>query len=132
NIPEPSQSINPTTYAPLQRYPIAVPIETKSTTTPKDPLVQLGFMIAAIHRRLTTFSSPGRPLPVRLIPTVPAILVVDHNWTLYFAADRRDRIDITGPVKIGSTESIDEIHKLFASLLLLQTWVIESYAPALE
>jgi hypothetical protein len=92
DVPEPSQSINPTAYAPLLRDPIAVAIETKSTTANKDPLVQLGFIIAAFHRRLLTLSSPGRPLPVRLIPTVPLISVVDHNWTLYFAVDRRNRV----------------------------------------
>lgn len=92
DVPEPSQSINPTAYAPLLRDPMAVAIETKSTTGHKDPLVQLGFMIAAFHRRLVTLSSPGRPPPVRLIPTIPVISVVDHNWTLHFAVDRRNRI----------------------------------------
>lgn len=92
DVPEPSQSINPTAYAPLLRDPMAVAIETKSTTGHKDPLVQLGFMIAAFHRRLLTLSGPDRPRPVRLIPTIPAISVVDHNWTLHFAVDRRNHI----------------------------------------
>lgn len=90
--PAPSQSINPTSYAPLFRDPMAVVIETKSTTASNDPLVQLSFMVAALHRRLVTLSSPGRPLPVRVIPTILAISVVDHHWTVYFAVDRRSRI----------------------------------------
>lgn len=150
DIPEPSSSINPTAYRPLLKNPVAVVIETKSITAPTDPLVQLGFMVAAMHRRLITLSSPGRPLPVRLVPTLPMISVVDHNWTLYFAADRRNRIvssvscvcrwylanvclqDIVGPVKMGSTETIDEIYKLYTSLSLLRNWVVEHYVPALE
>lgn len=40
--------------------------------------------------------------------------------------------DIVGPVKMGSTGTIDEIYKLFTSLSLLRNWVVEYYVPALE
>ena len=92
NTPIPSESINPTAYWPLLQDPMAVAIETKTSSAPEDPLIQLGFMVAAIHRRFATLSSPGRPLLVRLIPTIPTISVVEHTWTLRFAVDRRNRI----------------------------------------
>lgn len=89
NNPAPSQSINPTAYAPLLRDPIAVMIETKTVTASKDPLVQLGFMVAALHRRLATLRGPNQLAPLRPLPTIPVISVIDHVWTMYFAVDRR-------------------------------------------
>lgn len=85
DVPEPLHSINFTAHAPLLRNPIAVALETKSPTGHK-------VMIAAFHRRLATLSVPYRPAPVRLIPTTAVILIVNHNWTLYFALHRCNRI----------------------------------------
>ncbi|KAF3763530.1 hypothetical protein M406DRAFT_332018 [Cryphonectria parasitica EP155] len=72
-MPVPSQSINPTAYVPLLQDPMAVAIETKTVTSSKDPLVQLGFMVVALHRRLATLSGSDRLLPLCGIPTLPVI-----------------------------------------------------------
>jgi hypothetical protein len=92
-MPEPSHSINPTAYAPLVRRPIASMIETKIVTSSRDPLVQLGFTVAALHRRLQSFQAESLPLETSpSIITVPLISVVDHDWKLFFACDRRSHI----------------------------------------
>lgn len=89
--PQPSLSINPTQYEPLQRRPIASIIETKIVPDPQDPqvLLQLGFMVAALHKRMTGFLMHSHP-PSYI--TVPIISVVCHDWTLHFACDRQSHI----------------------------------------
>lgn len=71
---------------------MAVAIETKTVTASKDPLIQLGFTIVALHRRLTTIRGPDRLSPLRRITTLPIISVVDHGWAMYFAVDCHTRI----------------------------------------
>lgn len=90
-LPQPSLSINPTTYEPVQRRPMACLIETKIVTDLHDPqvLLQLGFMVAALHQRMDGFLMGSRP-PAYI--TIPVISVVCHDWTLHFACDRGTHI----------------------------------------
>lgn len=91
-MPQQAQSINPSNYQPLLDAPIAVAVETKTIKAARDPLTQLGLIVAALHRRLHT-------LPVKhavgshaltdsgVLPTWPQIAVIDNTWRLYFACD---------------------------------------------
>ena len=85
--------------------------------------MQLGIWTAAWHRRMETFDITGQkssPLP---LPTLPLILTYDHEWSLYFAVDHLERIDIYGPMPIGMTDNIPNIYQLLAVLRLLATWI---------
>lgn len=93
-----SYSISPSTYGPLVDVLMIAAIETKTITASRNPLVQLGLMSVAIHRRLHTLPVPratgSRPLTGRtgMIPPLPMIAVTDHQWQLYLACDQGDSI----------------------------------------
>ncbi|PSR80911.1 hypothetical protein BD289DRAFT_439843 [Coniella lustricola] len=92
-----SQTINPSKYPPLVDAPIAVAIETKTTSATMNPVVQLGLMAAAMHRRLHTLpvrnATGSHPVSeTAMLPSIPLIAVVNHQWDIYFACDRGNEI----------------------------------------
>lgn len=92
-----SRSMSPSTYMPLIKSPTAIAIETKTVTASRDPLVQLGLIAAAIHRRLHTLpvTNATRARPVTktgVVVTLPLIAVTNHRWEVYFGCDRGDKI----------------------------------------
>lgn len=81
-------TVNQTTYASLRYHPIALTIETKTSTGSREEAnIQLAIWTAAWYRRLQSLSLA----PLRMI-TLPLLLVVEHDWRLYFAVDRGDSI----------------------------------------
>ncbi|KAH8743668.1 hypothetical protein F5883DRAFT_722555 [Diaporthe sp. PMI_573] len=135
--PELSQSINPSTYSPLVTDPIAVVIETKTVTTGTDPLVQLGMMAAAIHRRLHTLpvqnATGSQPVTdTGMIMTLPLISVNDHQWEIYFACDGGKDIQIYGPIELGTTKTLMSSYMLLTNLRLLGRWIQDVFYVALE
>ncbi|KUI64049.1 hypothetical protein VM1G_10823 [Cytospora mali] len=92
-----SQSVNPFTYSAVADAPIATAIEVKTVTASKDPLIQLGTLSIAIHRRLYGLriaASAGEARARDRIVTLPLISVTDHRWDMYFACDRRQRVGL--------------------------------------
>lgn len=90
-------SMNPSNYGPLREAPIAGIVETKVTTASVDPLVQLGLMVAAIHRRLHTLPVQGAVGPSAISETGvlapwPLLVITDHRWELFFACDGGSKI----------------------------------------
>lgn len=95
--PSLSRSVNPSTYGPLIRAPMAIVIETKTVTAARDPLIQLSLMAAAFHRRLHTLpvgrATGGSPLTeTGELVTLPLIAITNHRWELFFACDRGGHI----------------------------------------
>ncbi|KUI71884.1 hypothetical protein VM1G_07471 [Cytospora mali] len=132
-----SYSINPSTYGPLVEALIAITLETKTTSASRDPLIQLGLVAAAIHRRLHTLPVAGAtgssPLTkTGVIVPLPMVVVTNHQWDLYFAHDNGSSIQLIGPLELGSTASLVQIYMLLASLRLLKTWTLEVFCPAME
>lgn len=39
------------------------------------------------------------------LPTLPLILTHDHEWSLCFAVDRLDKIEVFGLMQIGMTDN---------------------------
>ncbi|KAH6856694.1 hypothetical protein B0I37DRAFT_403195 [Chaetomium sp. MPI-CAGE-AT-0009] len=62
-------------------------------------------------------------IPLRYLPTLPLILVHDHQWSLYFAVDRLDRIEVCGALLVGKTNNPPNIYQLLTVLGLLGTWI---------
>jgi len=50
------------------------------------------------------------------LPTLPLILTHEHQWSLYFAVDRLDKIEVCGPLPIGTTDNLLNIYALLPSL----------------
>ncbi|KAK3695721.1 hypothetical protein B0T22DRAFT_488983 [Podospora appendiculata] len=119
--------VNHTDYPPLLRAPIAVTIETKiAGASSEEGRLQLGIWTAAWHTRMATLGGGGgRDGP--LLPTLSLILTNDHEWTLYFAADRGSKIDILGPRQIGITDTFQGIYRLLAVLRLLANWIEDEF-----
>jgi hypothetical protein len=103
--------VNQTDYHPLTRFPAAITVETKvAGGNLEEGRMQLGIWTAAWHRRMETLGiTTGRTSPLPL-PTLPLILTYDHEWSLYFAVDHVERIDIYGPMPIGMTDNIPKIY----------------------
>ncbi|KAH8743411.1 hypothetical protein F5883DRAFT_593105 [Diaporthe sp. PMI_573] len=130
-----SRSISPSTYMPLIKSPIAIAVETKTVTASRNPLVQLGLIAAAVHRRLHTLpvTKAAGASPVTktsMLVTLPLIAVTNHRWELYFGCDRGDKIELIGPLGIGSTASLVKSYMLLACLRLLKVWVQEVFQSA--
>jgi hypothetical protein len=108
--------VNQTDYPPLMRFPAAVTMETKiAGASLEEGRLQLGIWTAAWHRRMEMLGvGGGKPGPQ--LPTLPLILAHDHEWSLYFAVDRLDKIEIFGPMQIGMTDNLPNIYPLLTVL----------------
>ncbi|KAK4041622.1 hypothetical protein C8A01DRAFT_14643, partial [Parachaetomium inaequale] len=94
--------VNQTDYPPLMRSPAAVTMETKvARASLEEGRLQLGIWTAAWYRRMEMLGvgggKPGPPLP-----TLPLILTHDHEWSLYFAVDRLDKIGWVRGLCVGA------------------------------
>ena len=129
--------VNQTDYPPLMRSPAAVTMETKvAGASLEEGRLQLGVWTAAWHRRMEMLGvGGGKPGPQ--LPTLPLILTHDHEWSLYFAVDRLDKIEIFGPMQIGMTDNLPNIYQLLTVLGFLgawidttfRSWVINAFRP---
>jgi hypothetical protein len=115
-------NVNQTDYTPLTRSPLAVSIETKvAGASLEEGHLQLGIWTAAWHRRME-MRGVGRGMQGPQLPTLPLILVHNHQWSLYFAVDRLERIEVYGALPIGMTDSVSNIY---------QRWTTDSFGPCL-
>ncbi|KAK0745143.1 hypothetical protein B0T21DRAFT_280455 [Apiosordaria backusii] len=116
-------SVNQTDYPPLMRSPTAVTMVTKvAWASQEEGHMQLGIWTAAWHRRMETLGVGGGKLGPQL-PTLPLILTHDHGWYLYFAVDRLDKIEVLGPMHIGTTDNIPDIYQLLTVVGFLGDWI---------
>ncbi|KAI0907800.1 hypothetical protein F4823DRAFT_640821 [Ustulina deusta] len=102
--------INQTFYRPVRKSLIAVSIETKPEVPQNDLLL-----------------NPG----ARLV-SLPLIQAVGHVWRIYFACDMGTRIDLYGPMTIGSTENITSIYALLSSLQSIKAWIETTFQDAMK
>ncbi|KAH8168263.1 hypothetical protein LIA77_11992 [Sarocladium implicatum] len=124
-----------TTYRVVQENLLPVAIETKQNQASTDPFEQLGIWTAAFHRRmhrlrmsrrLAMLNNQGQPVRDsgrELVVPLPLITVRGSNWSIMYALDRGDRIEITKASAMGSTSSVLNIYRLLASLRALGEWI---------
>ena len=62
-------------------------------------------------------TNPGYP------SILPLILTHEHQWSLYFAVDRLDKIEVCGPLPIGTTDNLLSIYALLPPLSRLMAWI---------
>ncbi|KAJ2891596.1 hypothetical protein MKZ38_000187 [Zalerion maritima] len=117
--PADMQFINQTQYPPLQFRPVAISIETKAAGLAEDGRVQLGVWTAAWHRRISSWSLSDKAT----IITLPLLLVVEHEWKIFFACDRGDRLEIIGDMSIGDTKTLLGLYTIISVLRELADWV---------
>jgi hypothetical protein len=103
-------NVNQTDYTPLTRSPSAVSIETRvAGASLEEGRLQLGIWTAAWHKRMEMLGVGGGVQGPQL-PTLPLILVHDHQWSLYLAVDRLEKIEVYGALPIGMTDSFPNIY----------------------
>ncbi|KAJ4215697.1 hypothetical protein NW759_009557 [Fusarium solani] len=123
--PKDRQFINQTPYVSIQHSPIAVSIETKTAGTAEEGRVQLGVWTAAWNKRIRALlRQQADP-----IVSLPLVLVVEHEWKLFFAYDRGDRLEIIGDMSIGDTKSIIGLYTILAVLRELADWIRATFEP---
>ena len=134
---------NQTGYLPLRYKPAAVTIETKVTSSARDPLLQLGIWIAAWHERMSqirTFRcqalqlSAEERLQLFHVPlvSVPLIMVTSFEWELYFVCDNQSHISLYGPISLGSTRSLLSAYTLVTSLEAIGRWVRTTFCDSIR
>jgi hypothetical protein len=57
------------------------------------------------------------------VVSLPLVAIVNHEWNLYVAVDKGDRIAMLGPTPMGSTRTIDGEYQLLAALRVLGGWM---------
>ncbi|KAI1182912.1 hypothetical protein F5B17DRAFT_418275 [Nemania serpens] len=124
--------INQTSYRPVRKSLIAVSIETKPEVPQNDPLLQLGIWTAAWHSRMYTLRPSASLNPGARLVSLPLIQAVGHVWRICFACDMGTRIDLYGPMTIGSTENITSIYALLSSLQSIKAWIETSFQDAMK
>ncbi|KAI6306923.1 hypothetical protein MCOR29_009904 [Pyricularia oryzae] len=119
------RTVSQTMHDGLLFQPIAVAIKTKTFQGDENyGLVQLGVWTAAWHVRLHKFMPPGHG---KHLVTLPVLLVAHHNWNLFFACNRGERINMVPFGPIGGTWKLSETYKLLANLRALVDWVDECF-----
>jgi hypothetical protein len=133
---DPIPSVNQTCYEPVRFAPIAVSIETKQPMARDDGKVQLGVWTAAWHYRMQRLLMQHKDIQEQgvssRIVTLPLLLVTGHQWRLYFACDRGNRIDILESLLVGESDRLDRIYKIVASLRAVGRWVMGPYREWIE
>ncbi|RMJ04980.1 hypothetical protein CDV36_014357 [Fusarium kuroshium] len=123
------RSINHTEYMPLRWRPIAVNIETKTPDgSSQEGMAQLSVWAATHFERLRALKrSKGALLremqtDEALSTALPLLLIQGSTWSLFFAVDGTDRIDIFNGIVIGDTTTMIGCYKVVAALRELATW----------
>ncbi|KAI1108186.1 hypothetical protein F5Y14DRAFT_437151 [Nemania sp. NC0429] len=117
-------AINHTNYQPIRFSPIACSIETKKPNQAKDPRLQLFTWGAAWHKRI----GQVRPTSSTLIPSALLIQVEGHFWSIHYLCDQGEEMCAYGPQNIGSTENLEQLYALYASLQGIKKWMKNTFS----
>ncbi|EEU35521.1 uncharacterized protein NECHADRAFT_9732, partial [Fusarium vanettenii 77-13-4] len=116
-------------YMPLRWRPIAVNIETKTPDgSSQEGMAQLSVWAATHFERLRALKKSKAAIlgesqkEEALSTALPLLLIQGSTWSLFFAVDGTDRIDIFNGIVIGDTATILGCYKVVAALRELATW----------
>lgn len=127
---KPVCSINHSDLGSLATSPIAVSIETKtSSSNMKEGLVQLATWQSAHWRALRPYEDDDQQVP-RLIEFLPSIITHGHDWYFTATVQVDGRARLYHKLNIGSTEDVVGIYRLLNSLQHLRQWLKNEYWPA--
>ncbi|KAG8418946.1 hypothetical protein J3459_011866 [Metarhizium acridum] len=125
----PGFSINHTDWGDLNKFPIAISVETKGHGDPYDTaLLQVATWHASQWRSLRW---GGKALSA--IEFLAGIIVIGHDWRFVATVlGEDDKATTFESIPIGSTDSIFAIYTLFAALQRLKRWAESTYWPAFK
>ncbi|CAH0019262.1 unnamed protein product [Clonostachys rhizophaga] len=121
-----------TIRAPLLYRPIAVSIETK-TPNGSDEVAktQLSVWVTSHFARLRSLSSTSNDA-IAVGVTLPLLIVRGGEWSLWFARDTGDVVDLIETILVGNTNSILGCYKVLAMLRHLAEWTKSTLYPWME
>ncbi|KAH7143420.1 hypothetical protein EDB81DRAFT_652809 [Dactylonectria macrodidyma] len=120
-------SINHTSYQPVRDRPIAVSIETKTPEgSNQEAKAQLLAWTTAHLKRLRSLAGTSHS-SFAVDVTLPMISIRGGDWTLLFARDQPDGVDLIETFSVGSTKSLVSCYKVTAFLRHLGIWVQTVY-----
>ncbi|KAK7212264.1 hypothetical protein V2G26_019442 [Clonostachys chloroleuca] len=125
--------INHTNYQPLLYRPIAVSIETKTPNGSDDEVAktQLSIWVTGHFARLRSLSSTSNDT-IAVGMTLPLLTVRGGEWSLWFARDTGDGIDLIETISVGNTNSILVCYKVLSMLRHLAEWAKSRPYPWME
>ena len=138
SLPAEQATVNQTAYSPVAERPIFVSIETKTIQSSEEAAkAQLGMWADAGNRRAECLMEITKPRglrqgehPTRTQLAAPLLLISGHNWDLYWAIDRGDKIDaLRYRQHLGTTKTIGDIYMLLASVRSLAAWGVDVFYP---
>ncbi|KAI0867219.1 hypothetical protein GGS24DRAFT_486286 [Hypoxylon argillaceum] len=132
-------SVNHINPISLQRYPIAINIETKTISrTEEEARIQLAIWVASQVRRIQALIDDSASKATVLGNMIfPLVFVDADEWTVMFARPMAsapapvlgplrprdlDKLEIYTKISLGSTETIIGTYRLLASLRALRDW----------
>ncbi|KAF5120897.1 hypothetical protein E5D57_013233 [Metarhizium anisopliae] len=125
----PGFSINHTDWGDLNKFPIAISVETKGHGDPYDTaLLQVATWHASQWRSLRW---GGKALSA--IEFLAGVIVIGHDWRFVATVlGEDDKATTFESIPMGSTDSIFGIYTLFAALQRLKRWAESTYWPAFK
>ncbi|RFN46145.1 methyltransferase type 11 [Fusarium flagelliforme] len=117
-------TVNQTAYGPLKNRPAPVFIETKTSAGNLETSgVQLGVWVAAWHESLRSIMRRGGA--VERIITVPLIQVSAGSWTIMFAVDGGNEVQILYAEQaiIGNSGSLTGMYQLQTAFKAIADWM---------
>ena len=162
-------TINQSTYPPLRSRPVGLSIGTAAADDAADEArTRLALWVAAWHRRWNGFVRPptvpdgvapptlGCEFELGRIITLPLLLIVEHEWRLFFAVDQGDHIvrsvscflscllscpshlsrpellahtaqDIVSEMQVGDTQTITGMYTILCVLRELANWMRQPF-----
>ncbi|KAH6973818.1 hypothetical protein BKA56DRAFT_620018 [Ilyonectria sp. MPI-CAGE-AT-0026] len=138
HLPVHSHHLNQTAYGPIRFAANAVSIETKTGANGlQEARLQVGIWIAATQQedrqgKENDQDGGESSRKTELLIPVPIIIVIEHEWKLFFACDCGNKIEIIGHVSIGDTMSLDGLFIIVAVIRRLATWIQNDFRTWLE
>ncbi|KAF2872811.1 hypothetical protein BDV95DRAFT_490873 [Massariosphaeria phaeospora] len=117
------RTVNQTSYPPISRTPTVISIEVKLDGDEDEALMQLGVWLSSWHNRVGLLQKNGPVI------SLPAIIVLRHEWTLYLAVDVGKSIDLVYIADIGNTRSLEGTYRLLAVLRRIGDWSLTTFNP---
>ncbi|PVH91463.1 hypothetical protein DM02DRAFT_734165 [Periconia macrospinosa] len=120
---------NHTRYAPLQKRPVAISIETKLTGRDWDTAkIQMSIWVASQLNKLEELvTHEGRGLSG--LPFLPVIVIQGHEWYFLAATRVQGETVLWERVLVGSTQTILGVYQIVAAVQVLGRWCDDVYRP---
>ncbi|KAH6871897.1 hypothetical protein B0T10DRAFT_450059 [Thelonectria olida] len=120
-------SVNHTNFAPLQKCPVTVSIETKRPDESQQRAnIQMGIWQAAQWRALEQLAGSTA---LKSLEFLPGVLVIGHQWNFVATSYKNGRTTLWTERSIGSTQTEFGAFQIMAGIFKLRKWSLDVFWP---